>query len=100
VLHRLLRSAGLIGWLPNYPVRLGGQSVVLDVAFPTTRLAIEVDGLVWHVDPARFQRDRTRQNELVTAGWTVLRFTWADLTERPDHVVAVVRSTLDRLSAA
>ena len=28
------------------------------------------------------------QNGLVLRGWTVLRFTWADVVERPDYVVA------------
>ena len=58
------------------------------------RLVIEVDGWAFHTDPARFQRDRTRQNRLVAAGWTVLRFTWADLHHRPDKVIREVRAAL------
>jgi very-short-patch-repair endonuclease len=38
-------------------------------------LVIEVDGWAYHRTPDRFQRDRERQNRLVAAGWTVLRFT-------------------------
>ena len=48
----------------------------------------------------RFQRDRTKSNELVRRGWTVLRFTWTDLVERPARVVATITATLARLAAA
>ncbi|GEM_PF-877438 len=43
-----------------------------------------------------FQRDRSRQNVL-SQSWTVLRYTWADLTERPEHVVAEIVATVDRI---
>ena len=69
---------------------------MVDIAFPTERLAVEVDGWAWHHDRDRFERDRSRQNALVLAGWTVLRFTWADLTEDPTRVVVVVRAALGR----
>jgi very-short-patch-repair endonuclease len=47
--------------------------------------------MAYHVDVDRFRRDRSRQNALVTAGWTILRFTWADLTERPGYVVSAIQ---------
>jgi len=46
---------------------------------------------------ARSQDDRTRQNRLVNAGCAVLRFTWQDLTERPDLVARQVLAALRRL---
>jgi hypothetical protein len=48
-------------------------------------------GWAYHHDVDRFRRDRQRQNSLVALGWTVLRFTWADLTQRPAYVLATVR---------
>ena len=48
----------------------------------------------WHHSPDRFQRDRRKQNDLVARGWTVLRFTWSDLTTRPEYVVRQVREAL------
>jgi very-short-patch-repair endonuclease len=93
VLHRLLRQAGLPGWVANHDVWCGGDLVcVVDVAFPELRIAIEVDGWAFHHQPDRFQRDRVRQNQLVMLGWTILRFTWADLVERPGYVVATIRA--------
>ncbi|HEY3630147.1 MAG TPA: DUF559 domain-containing protein [Jatrophihabitantaceae bacterium] len=97
VLHGLLRQAGIGGWQANYDVWSDGcLRGVVDLAFPQLRLAIEVDGWAFHHAQDRFQRDRTKQNTLVTLGWTVLRFTWADLVERPGYVVAVIRRHLGR----
>ena len=92
VLHGLLRRAGIGGWTPNYEVWARGELVaVVDVALRERGIAIEVDGMAFHVDVTRFRRDRSRQNALVALGWTVLRFTWADLTERPGYVVAMIQ---------
>lgn len=91
VLHQLLRRAGITGWVPNYQVWAEGELVgVVDVALPERGLAIEIDGMAYHVDVDRFRGDRARQNALVALGWTVLRFTWADLVERPGYVVAAI----------
>ncbi len=92
LLHQILRRAQIGGWVANYDLWLDGTLVaVIDVAFPRLRLALEVDGWAFHSDVERFRRDRRRQNGLVLARWTVLRFTWADLTERPGYVVATIR---------
>jgi hypothetical protein len=99
VAQALLVAGGVTGWVSGYPLVVGGRVVaVLDIAFPEALLAIEIDGWAWHSDPERFQDDRRRQNVLVAAGWTVLRFTWADLIERPEHVLATVVRTLAQLS--
>jgi very-short-patch-repair endonuclease len=92
----LLRRAGITGFVVNADIhdRAGRLIGVGDLVFPRQRLVVEIDGRAHHVSPAQFQRDRERQNALVTAGWTVLRFTWADLTRRPGRVVQVVRRQL------
>ena len=77
---RLLRQAGITGWRTNYPV--GGYRV--DVGFPASKVAVEIDGLAFHSDAEDFQIDRERQNAIALCGWQVLRFTWLDLTEYPD----------------
>ena len=93
-LHRLLRSAGITGWIPNLRIALNGASYEIDVAFPKARLAIEVDGFRYHSGDERFQRDRTKQNALTSTGWRVLRFTWADLSDRPGYVIEQIRHML------
>jgi very-short-patch-repair endonuclease len=94
VLHRLLRQARIDGWVANHQVVLSGIEYWIDVAFVAHRLAIEVDGWAWHSDVDRFAHDRRRQNALVLTGWTVLRFTWHDLTSRPKAVIAQIRAVI------
>jgi very-short-patch-repair endonuclease len=94
LLHRLLRQHGIGGWQANLRIEVRGSVCYIDVAFPSRRLAIEIDGMAWHSTPDRFQRDRTRQNALVASGWRVLRFTWWDLVERPGYVVGLISSEL------
>ena len=96
VVIKLLRDARLPGWQSGYQVN--GYQV--DIAFPAHQLAIEVDGWAWHSDVDRFRRDRQRQNALVLAGWTILRFTWHDLTNRPGAVIAEIRAALGARPAA
>jgi very-short-patch-repair endonuclease len=88
----LLRSAGLRGWEVNAPLDLGGVRVVPDVLFRAARVVVEIDGWAFHSSAASFQRDRARQNTLHLWGFRVLRFTWEDITERPDLVVAQLRA--------
>jgi very-short-patch-repair endonuclease len=72
----------------------------VDGAVPKLKLAIEIDGYEHHTDPDAFQRDRSRQNELVALGWTVLRFTWHDVVNRPAYVAQQIRQAITRLQAA
>jgi very-short-patch-repair endonuclease len=69
----------------------------LDLAWPSCRLAIEADGRETHDKPEALYQDRVRQNNLVLAGWTVLRFTWFDVLRRPSWVVAQVATALQKL---
>jgi very-short-patch-repair endonuclease len=90
LLVKLLRDNGMTGWKANYP--LGGYKI--DVAFPKQWVAIEVDGWAFHSDPEAFAIDRKRQNAIALLGWQVLRFTWLDLTEYPQRVIAEIRRAI------
>lgn len=92
--HQVLRAAGIKGWRANVPV-LGG-AYYLDIAFEGEMLAIEIDGRRFHWDPVSFENDRERQNRVVLAGWTVLRFTYRMLLEQPELVVAAIRAARGR----
>ena len=87
---QLLKQAGITGWKANYPV--AGYKV--DVAFYDPKVACEIDGLAFHSDSEDFHNDRVRQNAIALAGWQVLRFTWLDLTEYPERVIATVRRAI------
>lgn len=90
-LRLALVLAGLVP-VPQHVVRdAQGRFVArVDLAFPAWRLAVEYDGRAVHERPDVYARDRQRQNELVRAGWTVLRFTAADLRRGTSAVVAQV----------
>jgi len=90
LLIQLLKTAGITGWKANYPV--AGYKV--DVGFPACKVALEADGLAFHSDSDDFHNDRVRQNVIALAGWQVLRFTWLDLTEYPDRVIATIRRAI------
>lgn len=87
LLQQSLRRAGIGGWVPNLPFMAGGRRFEIDIAFPELKIAIEVDGYRYHRADDRFQTDRTKQNALISAGWRVLRFTWADIDDRPAYVI-------------
>jgi very-short-patch-repair endonuclease len=42
-----------------------------------------------------FDVDRHRDNQAQLAGWRILRFTWEDITERPEAVVASIQAGLE-----
>lgn len=90
LLAAILRRAGIRGWVLGYAV----GRYRIDLAFPAHRIAIEVDGWAWHSDVSRFRADRRKGNDLVAAGWTVLRFTWHDL-QTPTEVVDRVRGATE-----
>jgi very-short-patch-repair endonuclease len=75
-----LLEAGLAA-VPQYEVRdaHGRFLARVDLALPDLRIALEHDGRAVHDRADAFVADRQRQNALVAAGWTVLRFTAADL---------------------
>ena len=97
-LHTILRRAGITGWTANASLLEAlGVAAVADVYFPAVRLVLEVDGRAAHSSD-RFQSDRTRQNALIVAGCTVLRYTWRDLEDQPARVAAQIRRTLTMLA--
>lgn len=90
MLIQLLRTAGISGRVTGHPQ----GTYLIDIAFPGSKVAIEIDGWAWHVDHDRFVGDRRKNNALVRAGWVVLRFTWHDLTRSPHSVVAQIAAAL------
>jgi very-short-patch-repair endonuclease len=93
-LAELCRRAGIGGLTFQHPVVVGGRQRRLDFAVVELRLAIEVDGYQFHSHFDVFQDDRVRANELHLAGWTVLRFTWHQVTNRPDYVIRILRQAI------
>jgi very-short-patch-repair endonuclease/predicted transcriptional regulator of viral defense system len=65
----------------------------VDLSYPWLKIAVELDGAV-HLDADVRERDLPRQNDLVLLGWTVLRFSWKRVRERPDLVIAEIRAAI------
>jgi very-short-patch-repair endonuclease len=91
---RLCRRAGLPRPTFQHEVVVGGRRRRIDFAYPSRAIAVEVDGLASRVDPRVFRDERARQNDLVLAGWSVVRFTWFDVVHRPQHVASTLRAVL------
>jgi hypothetical protein len=95
VVRWVFHSGGLPAPQLQYIVR-GVSGVFLaraDFAWPARRVMVEFDGDV-HRSRDVFVKDLRRQNLVVDAGWTVLRYTSADALGRPDEMVAEVRRAL------
>lgn len=67
----------------------------VDLSYPEAKLVIEGDSRQWHGDEHTFHADRERDNLAQLAGWRILRFTWRDITKRPDYVVSSIRRALN-----
>lgn len=100
LLVRVLRNAGLPEPVLQYPLpgRERPEGTV-DVAYPDAKLLIEADSRRWHGRQRDFALDRERDNLAMLAGWRVLRFTWDDVTRRPEWVAECVRRALGLRSA-
>jgi very-short-patch-repair endonuclease len=91
--HRRVGALGA-GWRFNTSVYdAEGKIGDVDAVHEGTRIVVELDGQQFH-GPDRFQADRTRDQRLAAVGYVVLRFTWDDLTRRPDDVIERIRRTM------
>jgi very-short-patch-repair endonuclease len=68
----------------------------VDLFWPGHRLVVELDSQAFHTSPRAFERDRRKSAELEARGYSVLRFTWAQVTGEPDWVAGCIRAVLDR----
>lgn len=96
--HRLLRQGRIRGWRTNVWVDTKTSGYFVDVLFRKARVIVEFDGWEFHHDRQSFEDDRRRRNELVLSGYTVLNFTWVQVTENPEWVLRCIRRAL-RLAA-
>ncbi|MBP8920839.1 MAG: DUF559 domain-containing protein [Micropruina sp.] len=98
-LQALLRRHRLTGWSANLELVVAGRRYYPDVCWPERRLIVEFDGYGVHSEREQFETDRWRQNHLVLAGYTVLRFTWRQLQQAPNELIGQIRAGLARETA-
>ncbi|MDO8361377.1 MAG: hypothetical protein Q7V88_00630 [Actinomycetota bacterium] len=89
---RLIDRAGLPRAAQQQRVTIDGQRFRIDFAWPDRMLYLEGNGFGFHRLGSDLDRDASRQNELVLAGWAPIEVTWR-MTD------AVIESTLRRFLA-
>ena len=103
------QSQSIIECMARYWLRRAGFHVESQVNIPGMghldlmvdgRLGIETDGAGFHMDRTSFEEDRRRWNVTTRLGIPTLVVSYALLLNRPDEFIAMVRDTLNRLSAA
>lgn len=72
--------------------RVGKYEV--DALWKRERLVVELDGRRFHGDAFALEADSRKTRDLHSLGYRVLRFTWLDVTERPEWVAARIREAL------
>jgi very-short-patch-repair endonuclease len=66
----------------------------VDALWASERLIVELDGYDNHSTRGQMERDRQKELELRAAGFLVIRYTWQQVMQRPDLVVADLRAAL------
>jgi Protein of unknown function (DUF559) len=77
---------------PDVNVYVSGWLV--DAVWHEQRLVVELDGHQGHRTRAQLERDHERDLQLRAAGFTVVRYSWDQITIRPRLVVADLRRLL------
>ena len=58
---------------------------------------VECDGEKYHILPEAFTRDRERNNELTSFGWSVLRFTGKQINQTINDCFTKIERTIGSL---
>ncbi len=74
--------------------RHGAFVAQVDAAYPSIRVAMELDSVRHHFDLESFESDRARDLALARCGWSVDRFTWRRCVDDWASVVEAVRYRL------
>jgi DNA mismatch endonuclease, patch repair protein len=88
----------------------------VDIAFPRSKLAIQIDGCFWHMCPIHCikpktnkafwlpkllgnrKRDSRQNKELKKSGWEIKRFWEHEVEENPEKVAVKILKMVKRLS--
>ena len=88
----LLRAEGLP--LPETNRVTGGRRV--DCRWPEHRLTVELDGYRYHSSRHAWEQDRLREREARARGDDFRRYTYGDVFESPDAMLAELRAVISR----
>lgn len=79
--------------VPQVEVEEGGHVARVDLADADLRIIVEADGQKFHTGD-RWDEDCRRYTWQSASGWLVCRFTWKDVTARPDWVRSMLQSAV------
>jgi very-short-patch-repair endonuclease len=80
--------------LPEPVTNAQVEGILVDFYWPGTKLIVEADSYTYHSMPSTFERDRERDQQLILAGYTVVRFTHNQVTRQRKSVAGRVRQLL------
>jgi very-short-patch-repair endonuclease len=80
--------------LPEPRVNVWVGPYLVDFLWPEARCVVETDGFAAHGHRLAFERDRARDADLQSRGFTVLRFTDAQIAGEPLLVIARITRVL------
>ncbi len=94
VLRGRLIEAGITTFVPQYAITAGPLSLHVDLADPVAGVVLEADSFEFHGSRADFRRDCERYDELVAAGWRVLRLPWELVMHDRERLLRLVRAAM------
>ena len=97
-LYKEMKSEGI---LPErqYCVKERGNTYFLDFGIfcKKGRIDVECDGREFHSGEDAHEKDRKRNNELTSYGWSILRFSGKEINSNSEECVKKIRRTIRKL---
>lgn len=72
----------------------GARSYRVDGLWRDRGVVLEADGMLKYRTPADLVEEKRRQEDLERAGYRVVRVTWDDIWQHPEHTVTRIRTAL------
>ncbi|GAA1702838.1 type IV toxin-antitoxin system AbiEi family antitoxin domain-containing protein [Kribbella yunnanensis] len=94
VLRSLLIEAGIEGFELQVQIEHDGIRMRVDLGHRVLRIALEAEGYEFHGSAPDYAADCRRYDNLVAAGWLVLRFTYHQVLRDPVWVIDVIRQAI------
>ena len=82
--------------LPKPEVNAIVGSDEVDFVYRVQKVAVELDGGAAHGTPRAVDHDRRKEARLRALGYEVLRYSWWQIDEEPEAVIAEIAATLQR----